>query len=145
MLKSTIALADDAWAYVTASTNNDPFGVRATLVADAALWGCWPVSDRCKWYYYEVKSFLVKYLFPIEKALIDEATRRTTNRWTVIPQLEELKEKAKSLGLWNLFCTAYVYGKGLTHLEYAFVCELMGMSFFAPEIFNCNAPDTGNM
>ena len=47
--------------------------------------------------------------------------------------------------MWNLFCTYPVYGKGLSNLEYCFVCELMGMSYFAPEIFNCSAPDTGNM
>jgi hypothetical protein len=65
--------------------------------------------------------------------------------WTPYSEIEVLKEKAKKLGLWNLFCTFPVYGRGLTNCEYAFLCEQMGTSFFAPEIFNCSAPDTGNM
>ncbi len=65
--------------------------------------------------------------------------------WQVLPVIDELKEKARSLGLWNLFLPDEEFGAGLSVLDYAPLAERMGRSFIAPEIFNCNAPDSGNM
>lgn len=93
----------------------------------------------------KVDQFMQENLYPVEKDLLDFIDN-AVDRWTIPPLLEELKAKAKSQGLWNFFLPdSDEYGYGLNNLEYAPLCELMGRSRFAGEIFNCSAPDTGNM
>ncbi len=87
-------------------------------------------------------SFMDEHVYPNEHRFHEEIQR---NRWSPAPVIEELKPKARAAGLWNLFLPESEYGAGLTNLEYAPLCEIMGRSPIAPEIFNCSAPDTGNM
>src|SRR5215207_261767 len=93
-------------------------------------------SDRVKELQKKIAAFMDEYIY----AEIDEG-----DRWQPVPLIEELKEKARAQGLWNLFLPESELGFGLTNLEYAPLCEIMGRSPFAPEAFNCSAPDTGNM
>jgi len=89
-------------------------------------------------------AFTSAHVYPNEKRFLNEV--ETGDRWQPIPVIEELKEKARGEGLWNLFLPESEYGAGLTNTEYAPLCEIMGRAMpFAPEIFNCSAPDTGNM
>ncbi|MBP6732592.1 MAG: acyl-CoA dehydrogenase family protein [Chitinophagales bacterium] len=91
-----------------------------------------------------VQQFMDAYIFPLEEEYL-KATHHGNpdfKSWTVDPRVEELKAKAKAEGLWNLFLPPV---SGLSNLEYAPVAEITGQSLLAPEIFNCNAPDTGNM
>ncbi|MFZ5519922.1 MAG: acyl-CoA dehydrogenase family protein [Pseudomonadota bacterium] len=92
-------------------------------------------------------AFMEAHIYPAEARYHDEveANRAQGNAWVPTRVMEELKEKAKAEGLWNLFLPESEYGAGLTNLEYAPLCEIMGRSHIAPEAFNCSAPDTGNM
>jgi alkylation response protein AidB-like acyl-CoA dehydrogenase len=96
-----------------------------------------------------VRRFIEQHIAPVEHRYWAEV--RATNpdgnwrTWKIHPLVEELKSRAKSEGLWNLFLPDATLGAGLTTLEYAPVAEEMGRSFLAPEVFNCSAPDTGNM
>jgi acyl-CoA dehydrogenase len=88
-------------------------------------------------------AFMAEHISPNEKAYQEQI--ETGDRWQVPAIMEELKAKARAAGLWNLFLPDRSYGAGLSNLEYAPLCELMGRSDMAPEVFNCSAPDTGNM
>lgn len=90
-----------------------------------------------------LQAFMDEYIYPNEARYFKEAM--DGGPWRVPDVLEELKPKARSDGLWNLFSSEPGVGHELTNLEYAPLCELMGRSFLAPEVFNCSAPDTGNM
>jgi acyl-CoA dehydrogenase len=89
-----------------------------------------------------LQAFMDEYIYPNEQRFHTEIER---DRWSPTSVIEELKAKARALGLWNLFLPDKVHGAGLTNLEYAPLCEIMGRSMIAPEVFNCSAPDTGNM
>jgi acyl-CoA dehydrogenase len=91
----------------------------------------------------QLRAFMDEHIYPNEDRHAEEADR--LGPWAVHPVIEELKPKARAAGLWNLFLPASSHGAGLSNLEYAPLCEIMGRSFLAPEIFNCSAPDTGNM
>jgi acyl-CoA dehydrogenase len=88
-------------------------------------------------------AFMAEHVYPNERRYYDEA--ETLGPWKVYPVVEELKPKARAAGLWNLFLPHSEHGAGLTNLEYAPLCEIMGRSHLAPELCNCSAPDTGNM
>jgi acyl-CoA dehydrogenase len=87
-------------------------------------------------------AFMDEHIYPNEARFHEEVER---NRWSPTRIIEELKAKARAAGLWNLFLPESERGAGLTNLEYAPLCEIMGRSHIAPEVFNCSAPDTGNM
>ena len=99
-------------------------------------------SDKVKNLQRQVQAFLDEYIYPNEQRFYDEIEQ---NRWSPARIVEELKLKARAAGLWNLFLPDSEHGAGLTNLEYAPLCEMMGRSAMAPEVFNCSAPDTGNM
>ncbi|MBP2258663.1 acyl-CoA dehydrogenase family protein [Virgibacillus alimentarius] len=102
-------------------------------------------SDKVKEMSRKLEAFMEENVYPNEK-VYEQQLEKQNNRWEDVPPIiEELKEKAKKEGLWNLFLPDDRYGAGLTNLEYAPLCEIMGRSPIAPETFNCNAPDTGNM
>ncbi|HYO69239.1 MAG TPA: acyl-CoA dehydrogenase family protein [Archangium sp.] len=106
-------------------------------------------SDRSKDYRERVRRFIQKHIQPVEAqywAQIRSASHGGDWRqWKIPPVMEELKARARAEGLWNLFLPDATLGAGLSTLEYASVAEETGRSFMAPEVFNCNAPDTGNM
>jgi acyl-CoA dehydrogenase len=94
-----------------------------------------------------VSAFMDEHIYPNEARFFAEVAdnRARGNAWIPTKVMEELKAKAKAQGLWNLFLPESEYGAGLTNHEYAPLCEIMGRSHIAPEVFNCAAPDTGNM
>ena len=104
-------------------------------------------SPRQKEWIERLGAFMERWVYPAEAvhaAQMEEAASRG-NRWIAVPIVEDLKTKAKSEGLWNLFLPHSPRGAGLSNLDYAPLAEMMGRVSFASEIFNCSAPDTGNI
>ncbi|MEO0366072.1 MAG: acyl-CoA dehydrogenase [Pseudomonadota bacterium] len=101
-------------------------------------------TDKVERLRQRVLAFMDEHIYPNESTYHD-FIENADDRWTIPPIMESLKDKAKSAGLWNLFLPESHRGAGLTNLEYAPLCEIMGRSPIAPEVFNCAAPDTGNM
>ena len=102
------------------------------------------LSERTEKYLERLSAFMDAHVFPNE-SVYRHQLESGPSRWQIPPVMEELKAKARREGLWNLFLPEGEYGPGLTNLEYAPLCELMGKSPIAPEVFNCSFPDTGNM
>lgn len=99
-------------------------------------------GDKVKDLQRRLQAFMDEHIYANERRVQEDIERE---RWTPSPTIEKLKPKARAAGLWNLFLPNGDHGAGLTNLEYAPLCEIMGRSMIAPEVFNCSAPDTGNM
>jgi acyl-CoA dehydrogenase len=99
-------------------------------------------TDKTRELHQRLAAFMDQHIYPNEQIFHEESA---ASRWTPTAIVEELKVKARAEGLWNLFLPESERGAGLTNLEYAPLCEIMGRSVMAPEVFNCSAPDTGNM
>lgn len=99
-------------------------------------------SEKTKQLQQRLSAFMDEYIYPNERLYYEQIERE---RWRPVPIIEELKPQARGAGLWNLFLPQSERGAGLTNLEYAPLCEIMGRVTMAAEIFNCSAPDTGNM
>ncbi|MGB9246091.1 MAG: acyl-CoA dehydrogenase family protein [Candidatus Acidiferrales bacterium] len=99
-------------------------------------------SEKTKELQKRLQHFMDQHIYPNERRFDEEVER---NRWKPTEIIEELKPKARAADLWNLFLPDAPGGAGLTNFEYAPLCEMMGRCHWAPEVFNCSAPDTGNM
>jgi len=102
-------------------------------------------NDKTQHALERLTAFMDEHVYPNEPTYAAQMAAFGTDRWQVPPIIEELKEKARAAGLWNLFLPDSERGGGFTNLEYAPLCEVMGRVPFASEVFNCSAPDTGNM
>jgi acyl-CoA dehydrogenase len=100
-------------------------------------------SDKVKDLQKRLSAFMEEHVYPNESRYREHCSG--PDKWKPVPVIEELKPKARAAGLWNLFLPASQHGAGLTNVEYAPLCEIMGRSPLGPEVFNCSAPDTGNM
>ena len=101
------------------------------------------LSTRVRDYQARLEAFMAKHIYPNERRYYQEAEQ--LGPWQIYPVVEELKPLARAAGLWNLFLPDTEHGAGFSNLDYAPLCEIMGRSHLAPEVFNCSAPDTGNM
>ncbi|MGA1575051.1 MAG: acyl-CoA dehydrogenase family protein, partial [Burkholderiaceae bacterium] len=105
-------------------------------------------SDKVKGLQQRLSAFMAEHIYPNEARFLQEieTNRAAGNAWIPTTLIEELKPKARAAGVWNLFLPNSPRApEGLTNLEYAPLCEIMGRVPWAPEVFNCSAPDTGNM
>ncbi|MBS1241564.1 MAG: Butyryl-CoA dehydrogenase [Gemmatimonadetes bacterium] len=100
------------------------------------------LSPRAKELQARLLAFMADHIYPSEAAVAETAAR---DRWQPIPVIEELKRRARAEGLWNLFLPEDGRGAGLSNRDYASLAEVMGRTWWASEVFNCSAPDTGNM
>jgi acyl-CoA dehydrogenase len=103
-----------------------------------------PISPRAEELRARVTAFMEEHVYPAE-AVFEEQLNAMPTRWGVAPVMEELKARARAQGLWNLFFPKREDPDGLTNVDYAVICEVMGRSPIGAEPFNCSAPDTGNM
>jgi acyl-CoA dehydrogenase len=102
-------------------------------------------SERARHLIQSLERFMRERVLPNEQTYLDQLVRTDDwTQWRIPPIMEELKAEAKEAGLWNLFLPDETHGAGLDNRDYAPLAEVMGRSFIAPEVFNCNAPDTGN-
>ena len=102
-------------------------------------------NDKTKFALEKLQAFMGEHIYPNEVTCYEQLRSFGADRWQIPPIIEELKGKARAAGLWNLFLPESHLGAGFTNLEYAPLCEVMGRVGFAAEVFNCAAPDTGNM
>jgi len=102
-------------------------------------------SKTCQEYLDRLRAFMDAHVYPNERTYHEQLEAFGLNRWQVLPIIEELKAKAKAEGLWNLFLPESEKGAGLSNADYAPLAEEMGRVVWSPEVFNCSAPDTGNM
>ena len=107
-------------------------------------------SDKVRELLDRLRTFMEAHIYPNEPVYQQQLADmgygvENWQNWGAVPIVEELKRKAREAGLWNLFLPDSEHGRGLTNLEYAPLCEEMGRVGWAPEVFNCSAPDTGNM
>ncbi|MFB1035842.1 MAG: acyl-CoA dehydrogenase family protein, partial [Sinobacterium sp.] len=105
-------------------------------------------SDKSLQLQAKLSAFMDEHIYPNETAYAEQL-HKASNRFAALPLMDELKAKAKAAGLWNLFVpeshSEYSDHGGLTNFDYAPLAEMMGRVIWSPEVFNCNAPDTGNM
>ncbi|XP_041477031.1 acyl-CoA dehydrogenase family member 11-like isoform X2 [Lytechinus variegatus] len=135
-------LSDASLHIAKGSTSNAKRPLTSSLIEDISpALAMQPLSDRGRDLLQKVTDFVKKEIIPAEP-IFEHHIKTAKDPWTIPPIMEELKAKAKSAGLWNLFLPSE---SGLTQLEYAYMAEQMGRSPIGPEPFNCAAPDTGNM
>ncbi|XP_047315560.1 probable acyl-CoA dehydrogenase IBR3 [Impatiens glandulifera] len=154
-------LIDIAWSFINKKTvlpEQSPFEIEKDV--GLTIGGRFVPNKRVAELREKVLRFMENHIYPLEKEFT--ALAQSDKRWTVHPEEERLKELARKEGIWNLFIPVdsarrakellfpgrnvdNLLGPGLTNLEYGYLCEIMGRSIIAPQVFNCGAPDTGNM